>query len=120
MDLNSAVATHAKWKILLRSAIYKQEDLNADSIAQDDLCELGKWLHDDAKTRFGHLPSYADCVTAHAAFHAEAARVAREINAKRFSVAERMLDQEMGYALASSSVTAAIIRLKAEAALVEA
>jgi hypothetical protein len=120
MDLDNAISKHAQWKIQLRSAIYKQEALHAENIAQDNLCELGKWLHGDGKEKFGSLTSYYTCVVTHAAFHTEASRVATVINAKRFAEAEAMLEGGKPYALASSAVMSAILALKAEAALIEA
>ena len=120
MDLDNAISKHAQWKIRLRSAIYKQEDLHAENIAKDTLCDLGKWLHSDAKDKYGNLSSYFTCLATHAMFHTEAAKVAEVINAKRFSDAEKMLEADKPYSLASSAVCAAILALKEEAALIAA
>ena len=55
MDLDQAIAKHAEWKFMFRSAIFKKETLDVNSIARDDCCELGKWLHLEAKAKFGDL-----------------------------------------------------------------
>ncbi len=48
MDLDQAVAKHAEWKVKFRKAISAKEQLDTASIAKDNCCELGKWLHGEA------------------------------------------------------------------------
>ncbi|HXG49160.1 MAG TPA: CZB domain-containing protein, partial [Methylomirabilota bacterium] len=84
MDLNQAIEKHAEWKLKFRAAISKQETMDAATIAQDNCCELGKWLHGEAKSRFGALKSYAECVSKHAEFHTEASKAAQAINARKY------------------------------------
>ncbi len=117
MNLEQAIEKHAEWKLRFRTAMNKHETLDEASIAKDDCCELGQWLHGDGKRRFGSLASYSACVTRHAAFHGEAAKVAHAVNARRYAQAEAMLEGNTGYADASSAVGVAILRLKKEAGL---
>lgn len=112
MDLDHAGQAHAEWKVKLRLAISKQEQLDVGTISQDNCCALGKWLHAEAKTRYGSHPAYRDCVSKHAAFHREAAAVALAINQKEFDRATRMLEAGTAYAVASSAVGSAILGLK--------
>ncbi|HJV51715.1 MAG TPA: CZB domain-containing protein [Noviherbaspirillum sp.] len=114
MDLHQAIEKHAEWKVKFRSAIAKKESMDVHSIAKDNCCDLGKWLHGDAKARYGKLPSYAQCVLKHAAFHSEAGKVAHAINAKNFDLAEAMLGSGTSYFLASSAVGIAISHLRKE------
>jgi len=51
MDLNQAGTAHAEWKVKLRMAIAKQEQLDAVTIGTDNACALGKWLHGAAKAQ---------------------------------------------------------------------
>ena len=92
----------------------KQEQLDVATIAKDNCCDLGKWLHGEAKTQFGQLGSHGECVKKHAEFHTEAAKVALEINNKDYPKAEAMLAMGTSYANASNSVGGAILRLKKE------
>ncbi|WP_162083461.1 CZB domain-containing protein [Sulfuriferula nivalis] len=117
MDLTSAVGKHAEWKTKFRSAITKKEEMDAATIAKDNCCELGKWLHGEAKAQFGALTSYKECIQKHAAFHTEAAKVAAAINAKKFTEAEAMLGNGTGYTKVSGEVGVAIMHLKKEAGL---
>jgi methyl-accepting chemotaxis protein len=117
MNLDDAIAKHAEWKLKFRSAISKQETMDVDTIAKDNCCELGKWLYGEGKSKFGHLASYSACVTKHAAFHIEAAKVAKAINSKKFQEAEAMISSGSTYSAASSAVGTAIMALKKEARL---
>jgi len=117
MDLDNAISKHAEWKLKFRSAISKEETMDIDTISKDNCCELGKWLHGEAKSRFGNMASYSDCVSKHAAFHLEAGKVAAAINSKKYTLAETMLDSGTPYAASSSAVGVAIMRLKKEAGI---
>lgn len=117
MDIDNAIAKHAEWKLKLRSAILKQETMDAATIAKDNCCDLGKWLHGEAKIKFAKLGSYTDCVTKHAAFHSEAGKIASTINLKKFAEAETMLNVGTPYSTASNAVGGAILRLKKEAGI---
>jgi methyl-accepting chemotaxis protein len=117
MDLNQAIQKHAEWKLKFRSAISRQETMDAATITKDNCCDLGKWLHGDGKTSFGRLQSHAKCVTKHAAFHVEAGKVALAINAKKYTEAEAMLGADTPYSQASGEVGVAIIALKKESGM---
>lgn len=117
MDLESAIAKHAEWKVKLRSAIAKKEQLDALSISKDDRCDLGKWLHGEGKAKFSKLASYAECLAKHASFHVEAGKVAAAINQQRYEEAKALMDAGTSYAKASGAVATAIMSLKREAGL---
>lgn len=117
MDLNHAIEKHAEWKLKFRSAISKQEIMDAETISRDNCCELGKWLHGEGKTALAKLSGHADCIAKHAVFHTEAGKVAKTINAKKYGEAEAMLGSGTSYASASSAVGVAILRLKKESGL---
>lgn len=114
MDLNQALEKHAEWKIKFRAAISKKETMDDATISRDNCCDLGKWLHGDAKAKLSHLKSYSDCLLKHAHFHTEAGKVARAINAKQYDIAEAMLGSGTGYSHASNEVGVAITHLKKE------
>lgn len=116
MDLEQAVQKHAEWKVKFRAAIAAREAMDAATIAKDNCCELGRWLHGEGHTRWSTLPAYRACVGKHAEFHQAAGRVAQAINAKRYGEAEAMLGAETPYAVISRDVVTAIQRLKKETA----
>jgi methyl-accepting chemotaxis protein len=115
MDLDSAIGKHAEWKLKLRSAIAKKETMDAATISKDNCCDLGKWLHGEAKAKYGQIPSHSECIRKHAAFHIEAGKVANAINSQKFTEAEAMLGSGTPFAISSSAVGVAILSLKKEA-----
>jgi methyl-accepting chemotaxis protein len=70
MDLKHAIEKHAEWKLKFRSAISKKETMDAGNISKDTCCDLGKWLHGEAKAKLGSLKSHSVCVSKHAASNA--------------------------------------------------
>jgi hypothetical protein len=117
MDLNGAIQKHGEWKLKFRKAIADKETMDVETIAKDNCCELGKWLHGEAKSKFGRLQSYTTCVAKHAAFHTAASQVAKAINAKKFVEAEAMINSGTEYKETSSAVAVAIMSLKKDAGL---
>jgi methyl-accepting chemotaxis protein len=91
--------------------------MDADTISKDNCCELGKWLHGEAKSKYGKLASHSECITKHAEFHKEAGKVANTINSKKYTEAEVMLGANKPYASASSAVGMAVLHLKKEAGI---
>jgi len=117
MDLQEAIRAHSDWKTKLRGAISSKSQLDVATIARDDCCMLGKWLHGESRPTYGPLVSHKACVAKHAAFHKEAAKVASAINRGNYSEAQDMLELGKSYALASNEVVFAIGALKREAKL---
>lgn len=112
MNFTEATNAHTDWKIRLRGAISEKSTLDLDTIASDECCELGRWLHGASKGRYGTLPAHGECLLAHARFHLRAADVAATINARNYSEAEQMLGAGTQYALASRAIVLAIEALR--------
>jgi methyl-accepting chemotaxis protein len=89
-----------------------KESMDAATIARDNNCELGKWLHGEARALYRNCPGHTKCVTDHAAFHVEAGKVAAAVNAKRKDDVERMLSAGSAFSEASKRVAVSIIELK--------
>jgi len=114
MDLNEAIQKHAQWKFRFREALLKNESMDANVIAKDNQCDVGKWLHSEAKSLYAQRPAYAECLARHAAFHAEAGKIATTINAHHKDEAERMLANGSPFSEASKAVSVALIELQNE------
>lgn len=101
--------SHHDWVRVLRSAISNKEMLDMATIAKDNCCELGKWLYsDEVRPYVNHLPRYQDCMIKHTAFHLEAGKVAKLINAKKYDDALRLLNHASNFNHASNAVLLAI------------
>ncbi|MEZ5661705.1 MAG: CZB domain-containing protein [Burkholderiaceae bacterium] len=115
MDLQKAIAAHGEWKMKFRTAIADKAKLDAAAISTDNACPLGKWLHGEAKIKFGKMGTYGKCLAEHAAFHKLAGQVATAINAGQYDKANAMIGMNTDYSKASTAVTSAIMALKREA-----
>jgi methyl-accepting chemotaxis protein len=110
--LDTAFHAHTEWKVKLREAIAKKEHLDAESIAVDDRCVLGKWLRGEGKAKYGQLAAFNECVSSHAAFHKAAGQVARAITAHKFDEASKMLEAGTPFSMTSTEVGLALAALK--------
>jgi methyl-accepting chemotaxis protein-1 (serine sensor receptor) len=112
INLDEAVKKHNDWKIKFRTAISKQETMDAETISKDNCCDFGKWIHGAGKSRYSSLPSFTECTSKHKEFHNEAGKVARTINAKNFDQASAMIAAGTPYSNASNATGVAIAHLK--------
>lgn len=112
MDLDKAMKVHAEWLTKFRSAIDNEQELDAQAICRDDKCELGQWLHGDAKQTYGEHEFYHNCVKAHAGFHTEAGKLAELINGKRFEQANAQLQTGTSYRDAANAVAMSIVKFR--------
>ena len=115
MDLSDVLAKHAEWKLKFRRAIAGKETMDAETISQDNYCGFGKWLHSEAKSKFGNLSGYSECIMRHATFHVEAGKVAKAVNDKKYEEAEAMLGFDTPHTKASNAFGVAIMHLREEA-----
>jgi hypothetical protein len=117
MSLEAAIQKHEEWKARFLTAMTQHLMMDPVIIGKDNYCQLGKWFHGEGKTQFGNLRSYVDCVSSHALFHVEAAKVAQTINARNFVEAENMLGNGSPLTNASIEVARALVKFKEEAKL---
>lgn len=115
--MDAAIQNHEKWQTKFRTAMTQHLMMDPVIIGKDNYCQLGKLLHGEAKAKYGELSSYTDCVSSHAAFHMEAAKVAQTINSKNYVEAKNMLGKGSALANASVKVTRAILKFKDEVQL---
>ena len=115
--LGRAIISHTEWKIEFLKAILKHEKLDNLSIEDDDCCEFGKWLHSEAKDKYGKLASYSTCLNKHQAFHVEAKKVASAIYGQEYLEAERLLGSQSAFTIASNELVVAILNFKKDVGL---
>jgi methyl-accepting chemotaxis protein len=114
MNLDTALQSHIDWKQNFRNAIAKQQQMDVTIIAMDNCCELGIWLHGEAKVKYSILSNYSLALTKHAEFHVEAGKIASAINANSYAEAEAMLTGDSTFTKVSIEVGVAIMHLKLE------
>lgn len=71
LNLEQVLSAHIEWHERFIEVMNgaKDPDFELTKVYQDNLSFLGKWLHGEANTLFGHLPEYEAACKAHAAFH---------------------------------------------------
>lgn len=116
MDVNSAMVAHKAWHQKFRNAIEERQQLDADAICVDNKCELGQWLHGDAKEQYSGYDFYEEAVDVHAKFHLQAAEVAKLINNHQFREATAQLNSGTRYQRATNLVLQALVRFKIKSA----
>lgn len=112
MDLDHAILAHYEWKNKLRAAISNQSHLDAATLARDDACEFGRWLHGEGGKLHGRKPEFTALLQKHKAFHVEAGKVAVQINARHYEEAAHMVENGTPFGTASLSVGMAVNALK--------
>jgi methyl-accepting chemotaxis protein len=116
LTLDRAYAAHQQWKIKLQDSVAARTVLDVATIRRDDCCELGKWLHSDGRSAYGHKPEFKNLLAKHASFHLVASVVAGIINTKKYDEATAMLQDFSLFSTASADVGVAIMALKRAAA----
>lgn len=116
LDLHEALDAHANWKSRVeRKLANPQFVFSAETVAADDQCKLGKWLHGAAQKMYGHLPEYKEARLAHTEFHASAAGVLTQYEAGNVDAAYFLLRGEFQHASDASQL--ALVKLFAAAQL---
>jgi methyl-accepting chemotaxis protein len=100
MNFTGAVQAHADWKLRLAAHCrgVSAETIDVPTLAKDNVCELGKWLHGTGK-RYAADPKFRELLDTHAAFHRSAALVAQMIRTGKAKEAEALIkspDSEFG------------------------
>lgn len=77
INIKTAMDAHVHWRHRLESYVQgtSQENLQLEVVAADDQCLLGKWIHGEAKHKYGHLDLFSELVEIHAQFHQHAGGV---------------------------------------------
>ena len=95
LDVQAAINAQLAWRKRLEDLILKNssEELDIDVIMQDDQCQLGLWLYEQAaKSTLALHPEFAALREAHRAFHLHAARVVQALRMGGVEAARGMLE----------------------------
>lgn len=111
-DFGAAVAKHLEWKTRLRNAAQRGETLDAATIARDDCCPLGQWLHGPGR-QWGTRPQFTQLLQRHAAFHQAAGQVAQLVNRGAMDEAQRQLHNGSDFSESTQQVLLSIKALQA-------
>lgn len=114
MNLEESLAKEAEIKQRLLAAIEQGHEIDARAAGKVDGCMLGNWLHGEGLRKFSFVKSFAPCVAAHDALHAEVEKVARQINLGEREQARAMIANGGSCTKAFVGMVSAVRQLKAE------
>jgi len=112
MNFDEALRAHVRWSLQFKDAIEGESKLDIATISAADRCELGQWLHGEARAKYGTLDSYSVCVARHAHLHQVAGQLAQRINEGNYALASSLLHDGSPYTEASLEMAAAMAKLR--------
>jgi methyl-accepting chemotaxis protein len=116
MNFDDAVRAHSAWKAKLAAYIQKPDkSLNADVVAGDQNCELGKWIYGEG-AKHSSNPEFQQLRIEHAQFHKCAGQIIRRADRGEKVAEEIALGAKSVCGAASSNVVSLIMAMKRRAA----
>ena len=109
-DFDAMILAHQNWKKKLRLAtndLGEAAKLDPRTIARDDRCDLGKWIHGPGQACCGTMPEFGRLKSRHADFHHCAAEVADKAKAGDLAQAKHILHEQF---MALSEETVGLIK----------
>lgn len=113
MNFDDAIKAHAQWKMKLMLYLKNPNgSLNANEVAQDNQCELGKWIYASA----GKYSSdtFKLLKETHNDFHKCAAKIIIDADSGKNRSEEIALGSNSEYATLSSDIVQNIMAMKKE------
>jgi Chemoreceptor zinc-binding domain len=112
MDFDHAIMCHTQWKSKLAAYIAKPDkSLDPATVAHDDRCDLGKWIHGEGR-KFANSPEFAKLIADHKRFHLAASEVIRKADSGLSVKEELVLGAKSEYAIASNAVVTSLMKMK--------
>lgn len=116
--LNRAFMAHANVKNRLKRAIVGEEEIDPAVIRRDDVCEVGKWIHGEGKSKFAAHPLFQEFRKVHADFHSCAHNVMMLYKGGKVREAEAEIDRG-AFEKKSSEIGNCIMKMKRDPAFAE-
>ena len=115
MNVDNAIAAHARLHTSLQTAIETQQVLDAATV-QENRHELSRWLCGRGRELHGSQPEFISLLCWHDAFQLESSRVADAIKQGKFDDARQLTGYGSAFSRASSAVNISVNRLKGSSA----
>lgn len=114
MNFDDAIKAHAQWKIKLSLYIKKPDgSLVANEIAKDNLCELGKWIH-ESMNKYSSNDVFNRLKETHSNFHKCAAQIVTDADHGKNRSEETALGSNSEYATLSTDIVQDIMNMRKE------
>jgi hypothetical protein len=111
--IDAAAAAHGQWLTRLRTAIETgTSEFKPQVVATDNACDFGKWLYGEFPAALRGTPAYEAIRTAHAKFHASAAKILQLAIDGRKGEALKLMDPQGEFMTLSGSLLLKLRALK--------
>ena len=111
MDFNVVITAHTAWKQKFKQFLEGKERLEAETVAKDNQCELGKWIYGEG-SQLASLPEFTEMKKKPAEFHQVASQVVRQSKVLKKEAALALVEVGTDFAKASALCVNAIATLK--------
>lgn len=112
---NSAIESHANWKVMLKRHIDVGKVLQVREVANVHACELGQWIYGEG-LQFNRLPSFEAMCRAHDHFHRSAAEVVKQGNSGHRDKAMSLIRPDGEFSRSSNELMRALMECSRELA----
>lgn len=113
MNFDDAIKAHVSWKIRLKQYIQKPDrSYSAEVVSQDNLCDLGKWIHGEGEALYGKNPDFTHLKSEHAEFHKAASNIIKKADSGHNVTEELALGANSEFTKYSNSITTIIMKLR--------
>jgi methyl-accepting chemotaxis protein len=116
MNFSEAIKEHASWRLRLSRCCQgtQNEAINAQILAKDNACDLGKWLY-GAGRQYASDPKFRELINVHSVFHRAVAEIATLAQSGRRKEAEAFLNSnDSQYAKASVQVVGNLMKFRTQ------
>jgi methyl-accepting chemotaxis protein len=112
MNFDDVIKAHVAWKMKLAAYLANPDgSIDVDSLAKDNLCDLGKWIYGEGAS-FRNNPNFLKLVDSHKKFHEEAANIVRRKNKGEEVAKDIALGALSPFSKYSTEVVACIMECK--------
>ena len=96
LNLKNVIDAHLEWKVKLQSTLdgTSTDKYEVQTVSQDNLCILGKWLYGPGKQLYAQMPEYEALRQIHADFHVCAGDILLDHNNGNAAAATQKLGRE--------------------------
>ncbi|MBP9752312.1 MAG: CZB domain-containing protein [Proteobacteria bacterium] len=113
LNIDEAIKAHSDWKIKLQRFL-KNPDGSIDSttVAKDNVCPLGKWMHFGNDSNFKKFTEFNELIIEHKRFHLAAAEIINRKNRGEDVTESIALGGNSEFSKASQNVIGLLMKLK--------
>ncbi|CAO5679748.1 MAG: hypothetical protein HEEMFOPI_01334 [Holosporales bacterium] len=113
MNIDEAVKAHSDWKMKLQRFLRNPDgSVDAQTVAKDNACPLGKWIYLGNDLKLKKFPELNELIKEHRRFHIAAADIINKKNRGESITEDIALGSSSEFSKASQNVIGLLMKLK--------